>query len=147
MGLISERLFSVSELERALNELPDQTDGDSHHPAISQAGEPYVSFLACGVARPGDEKIVERYVVQDMARRLNQYFDDKSGRIYWRERFTYEIRDHSVILRLDANGPDRDVITGEACVMDKNWRIWKMYSRVFRAKHSTVRLIPAQKVG
>ena len=123
-------LISFDDLTRALNEMPDQTDGLPC--AISDIGEPYVAFSAKGIARPGDEKIVERLVVAEMCEKLDQYFADKKGRIYWRTRLEIDREPHHVIQRMDANGLDEDFITGQKCVMDKNWRKIHAYCRLVR---------------
>jgi len=125
-------LQSFDELRRVLDNLPDQTDGDPC--AICQIGELYIEFKVAMLARPGDEKIVERYVVYEMTRRLNEYLDERGGTIYWRIRFETDVDDHAETLRLDVNGPDRDFATDQRCIQDKNWRRVAAYCRLVRAK-------------
>ena len=127
----SRGITSFDELTRELNGLPDQTVGRAY--AISDIGEPYVEFLAICLARPGDEKIIETVVVAEMCKKLDAYFEGKSGRIYWRIPFETDVTPHEVVLRLDVNGPDLDFATGSKCVKDKNWIRVAAYCRLIRA--------------
>ena len=129
-NLVIRGFISFVELESALNEFPNQTDGDPC--SVCEIGEEYIAFHARGLARPGDEKIIERLVVAEMCEKLDKYFEKKSGRIYWRERFISEVTPHSVVLRLDVNGSDDDFITGHKCIMDKNWLKVHAYCRLGR---------------
>ena len=133
---IKPGLQSFDELKYALDNLPNQTDGDPC--AVCQIGEPYIEFKVAMLARPGDEKIVERHVVSEIIRQLNEYLDGRGGRIYWRIRFESDVCEHAEILRLDVNGPDVDFITNERCVKDKNWRRIAAYCRLVRARMETM---------
>ena len=130
--LLPAGMLSFAELEKALASIPDQTTGDPC--AISNIGEPYVEFKAFAIARPGDEKMVERYVVASMVEQLNNYFSDKAGRIYWRMPFESDVKPESVVLRMDVNGPDKDFLTDQPCVMDKNWVRVAAHCRLIRAR-------------
>ena len=130
--------ISFVELERALNEFPNQTNGDSS--SVCEIGVPYIAFHARGIARPGDEKTIERFIVNEMCEKLDEYFDGKSGRIYWRHRIEFDVSQHNEVLRLDVNGPDVDFITDQKCVMDKNWRKVHLYCRLVRAPYQTMAL-------
>jgi hypothetical protein len=123
---------SLADLKRELDLLPDQQIGNSG--AVSDVGEPYIEFYAHGIARPGDEKIVERHVANTMARQLRAYFGTKNGRIYWRHPLEFKVESHQEILRVDANGDDIDFVTGQKCVMDKNWLVVRAYCRLVKAK-------------
>ena len=144
-NLSGRGLASFDELERALNDIPDQTTGIAY--AISDIGEPYVEFMAVGLARPGDEKIIERVVVADLCKRLDAYFKGKSGRIYWRIPFERDISQADVVLRLDVNGADTDFITGEKCVKDKNWVRVAAYCRLVRTTSPIPELSAERKVA
>ncbi len=134
--LLPSGMMSVAELHAALNNIPDQTTGDPC--AISDIGEPYVAFRSSAIARPGDEALVERYVVAAMVQQLNDYFDGKAGRVYWRERLEFDVGPHEVVLRMDVNGPDKDFLTDQPCVMDKNWVRLCLYCRLVRARCQTM---------
>lgn len=129
-------MLTFAELDHALNTIPDQTDGDSC--AVSQIGEHYVEFLSVHIARPGDEKLVEQFVVSDMVRQLNSYFRDRSGTTYWRTRLETEIKPYDVVVRFDRNGPDLDFVTDQRCLKDKNWVRIAAYCRLVRARFPTM---------
>ena len=129
--LASRGFGSFDELVRALNHIPNQTMGCPS--AISDIGEQYEVFRVVALARPGDEKTIEQMVVKEMCEKLDQYFEGKSGRIYWRTPLETETVQHDVVLRLDVNGPDIDFITNLKCVMDKNWRKITGYCRLVKA--------------
>lgn len=138
-------MMTFEELRAALDALPDQTAGDPW--VVSNIGEPYVEFRARALARPGDEALVERLVVDDLVRQLNAYFYDKDGRIYWRERLEVDRSQCSVVVRLDATGEDVDFVTNTRCVMDKNWVRIAGYCRLVRAKAATVDVVDAQRAA
>lgn len=123
---------SFDEIASWLNNLEDQTVGDAS--AICEIGEPYIEFKCFGIARPGDEKIVERVVARDMSRKLSEYFSDKSGRIYWRVPLEVDVNPIEIVIRLDVNGPDIDFITNKRCISDKNWVRVACYCRLVKAK-------------
>ena len=138
-------LMSFDELARALNDIPDQTMGIAC--SMSDVGEPYVEFLSAGLARPGDEKIIERYVVAEMCKKLDSYFKEKAGRIYWRIPFESCISPHEMVLRFDVNGPDVDFVTNEKCVKDKNWVRVAAYCRLVRTTWPIPEILPERKVA
>lgn len=125
-------LQTFEELKRALDEIPDQTDGDPC--AVAQIGEMYLAFKVTMPARPGDEKLVERWVIEEASLRLNEYLDNRGGTIYWRLRPELVVENHEVVLHRDINGPDIDYITNERCIKDKNWRRVGFYCRLVRAR-------------
>jgi hypothetical protein len=136
-------------LRAALEEsIPDQVDGHSY--SISDIGEPYIEFFAKGLARPGDERVVEGIVVEQIARQLAAYLDRRRGRVYWRERLQLEIEPQHIVVKFDSNGPDVDPLTNRRCVMDKNWLRVGAYCRLIRALEPTSDLYGhagAQKVA
>jgi len=124
---------SLADLKRELDALPDQQMGNPT--AVSDTGEPYVEFRAYGIARPGDEKIVERYVAKLMSSQLHSYFLSRIGRIYWRTPFEFETRPYEEVLRIDDDGEDVDFVTDQKCVKDKNWLLVTAYCRLVKAKN------------
>jgi hypothetical protein len=136
---------SFDELSRWLDEMPDQTDGDPC--AISNIGELYIPFSATAIARPGDEKLVERQVVGNMVFQLKEYLATKSGRIYWRVRLQTEVQPHAEVLRFDVRGPDKDPFTDMPCVMDKNWVRISAFCKLVRATAKTMEPVAEQKAA
>lgn len=116
-------------LKREFEELPS-VDGVPY--SVSDIGELYIPFWVGGFCRPGDEKITEEVLANQMRLRLNQYFEDRAGLIYWRERLELDVWPASYIVRFDENGPDEDA--GRRCVKDKNWMTVKIYCRLVRAR-------------
>jgi hypothetical protein len=133
---IPEQMRSFAELKVALDDLPDQAMGDPI--AICQIGKPYIEFLHRGLARPGDEEVIEREVVAAMVRSLNEYLGDKQGTIYWRERLEADVHPIAVVRYYDINGPDLDPTTNRRCVTDKNWVRIAAYCRLVRAEFKTM---------
>ena len=125
-------LTSLDALRGALMVMPDQTMGIPY--SVSDIGEPYVAIFSKSLARPGDEKIIEHLVVTDMCEKLDTYFEDKVGRIFWRVPFETDVKPYEVVMRFDVNGPDVDFITGQQCVKDKNWVRIAAYCRLVRSK-------------
>jgi hypothetical protein len=133
---IHREVRSIAELRAVLDELPDQTMGDRS--AVSQIGKPYIEFLNMGLARPGDEAVIEREVVGAMVRSLNGYLNDKSGTIYWRTRLEVDVTPWYVILYYDNNGPDINALTDRKCVKDSKWVRIALYCRLVRAESKVV---------
>ena len=131
--LFNGKFYGFIELKKALEDLPNQVVGKPF--SICEAGELYVEFLESALARPDDVEVIERNVVSLMARRLFDYLAGRSGRIYWRIPFEYEIAHHSEVVRYDENGPDTDIFTDRRCVLDNNWRRVACYARLYRATH------------
>lgn len=123
-------------LKAWLASFDDQTTGDPA--AICQTGEPYVQFFASGLARPADVAAVEEVVAKNFHRQIEDYLNQRSGRIYWRTPFEHETTDTYVIERFDVNGPDTDPITDRKCFQDKNWKLLRCYARLYRATCRTV---------
>lgn len=134
---------SFYDLVTQLDGIEDQAEGLPCQ--VSQIGEPYVEFKSVAMARPGDEAIIEKFVADDMARRLNEYCADREGTIYWRIRFETDVRPFPVVLRFDADGPDICFETNLRCVSDKNWIRIAAYCRMVRARvkvpHDLVRKV------
>lgn len=125
---------SFATLESWLRELPDQITGIPT--AICQTGEPYVEFRERALARPSDAKVIESNVAERMSSRLREYLCERSGLIYWRVPFEYETKKHSVVVRYDESGPDKDFVSDRKCVMDHDWVCVSCYCRLYRAKHA-----------
>lgn len=124
---------SFASIKEWLDGLPDQTEGIAGR--ICQTGEPYVEFFASAIARPDDCEAVERNVAKLFRCYLEQYFSDRKGIIYWRERFESHVSDHQEVIRYDAFGPDVDPITNRQCYADRNWKRLAVYCRLYRARH------------
>lgn len=122
---------SFLELKKYLHELPNQIIGVAA--AVCETGEPYVEFQESALARPNDVEVIERKVAARMSRKLFDYIGKRSGRIYWRIPFEFDIAPTDVVVRYDENGPDKDAITDRKCVMDRNWRNVTAYCRLYRA--------------
>lgn len=119
-------------LQTWLDGLPDQGDGVAA--SVSDAGEPYVEFHECGIARPDDVEMVEQVVAGMMAHHLSRYFADRKGRIYWRVRLETVKEPHTRIVRYDDAGPDLDFALNKKCLKDSNWLKVACYCRLYRAR-------------
>lgn len=124
-------MMTFESLKVWFDSMPDQRMGRAA--SLCETGDTYTEFFAKGLARPGDEMVVEVEVAEQMYRTLVSHFANKRGRIYIRIPLEWEIKPHSVVVRLDENGPDIDFTTNEKCVMDHNWRRVACYCRLFRA--------------
>jgi hypothetical protein len=144
-AVIFEDVHSFAELKKIADGLDDQTTGEPN--AICEIGTPYIEFLHKGLARPGDEAIIERVVVGAMVRALNVYLGDKHGTIYWRERLEMDVGPYGVVLRYDNNGPDIDEVTNRRCVKDKNWVRIGIYCRLVRAQYKALGLDVQHRVA
>jgi hypothetical protein len=131
MMMLSRTILCFEDIKFALAGIQSQQRGDPS--AICQTGEPYLEFREKALARPADVKIIEREVAQRMWLSLSDYLSKRSGTLYWRIPFEYDISEHHEILYYDNNGPDKDCITNRPCVMDKNWRKVQCYARLYRA--------------
>lgn len=118
-----------------LKHLDDQTTGLACH--VSNAGEPYVEFIAQALSRPSDVEIIERQVATQFHAQLSSYLDARGGTIYWRIPFEFVIEEAAVVARYDINGPDKDFMTDRACFLDKDWKRIACYCRVYRATMRT----------
>ncbi len=122
-------------LKEYLDALPDQVTGTPGY--VTHLGKMYREFMVKALSRPGDVAVVEGMVATSMKELLDQYLEPRKGRIYWRYRLECEVREAPVVMEYRADGPDTDLITGEQCVMDKDWRRVSCYARLYRAKHKS----------
>lgn len=122
-------VLSFEDLRRWLASIPNQSRGTG---ITSMNGRPYIEFSQMGIARPGDEAMVERVVAQTMQHTLVAYFSLRPGHLYWRLPLETDISAWSIITRYDDEGPDQDWITNRRCHVDKNWLRVAAYCRLVK---------------
>lgn len=129
--IMSHTMSGFAQLKQWLDGLPNQVKG--FQAAICETGEPYVEFVEDALCRPDDVGLIEAHIANRMARRITEYLNGKSGRIYWRVPLECQIEDSPQIDSFDENGPDKDFMTRRACILDRNWKSVSLYCRLYRA--------------
>lgn len=118
---------SFAELQEWLDKLPVRQFDGSPSAVCEQTGEPYVAFHLGGYARPSDEAFIEAGVAARMQNAITDAIERVQPKriedtvIYWRQRFESEVSGYERPIEFREDGPDIDWITGQRCVLDRNW--------------------------
>jgi len=122
---------SFISLKNYLDGINDQKMGDPC--VVCETGETYKEFSEKRLCRPADIEIAESECAAAMRKRLDNYFSERQGRLYWRIPFEYERAPTAVVIRFDIDGPDLDFLTNRKCVTDKNWIQVQCYCRLYKS--------------
>ena len=131
-------VFNFGDLEMAIEAIAiEQVDG-MFGPKTA-CGVTYSEVNSMALARPGDEKIIEKIVCTDFLTKIIGFIDavqlsrNPVGgkiRLEWRIRPMFEVGNYPVVVKYEENGPDVDGRTDKRCVKDNDWNFIKVRARV-----------------
>lgn len=113
-----------------LRSFKDQVNGKAG--PLTENGGKYVEFFSSQLYRPSDLLFATRNCAHLTRLTLDGYFSGKSGAIHWRIPLEWDSYPAPQVIKYDPNGPDKDFVTDQNCVMDHDWMVVKSYARAFR---------------
>lgn len=126
---------SFADLKKWVEDLPNEQRRGSPTAVCKETGQEYTELFVYGLARPGDEAVVERDVATQMQQKICRALTDRvNSTIYWRIPLEWEIDQRALVVEYREDGPDLDFVTNERCVTDKNWMRVAAYCRLALGK-------------